>query len=84
MRKQIVMDTLKAALQKNEAESSEIIHIILPFETAHQHHKISAGKKSASAVCEHYSQFWIVSSQSHMISATFQLAIPFKTMCIWL
>lgn len=42
MRKQVVMDTLKAALQKNEAESSEIIHIILPFETAHQHHTISA------------------------------------------
>ncbi|CAM4611528.1 unnamed protein product [Leuciscus chuanchicus] len=42
VRKQVVMDTLKAALQKNEAESSEIIHIILPFETDHQHHKISA------------------------------------------
>ncbi len=35
------MDTLKTALQKNEAESSEIIHISLPLETAHQHHKIS-------------------------------------------
>uniref|UniRef100_A0A9J8CJY9 ZSWIM1/3 RNaseH-like domain-containing protein n=1 Tax=Cyprinus carpio carpio TaxID=630221 RepID=A0A9J8CJY9_CYPCA len=41
-RKQIIMDTLKTALQKNEAESSEIIHISLPLETAHQHHKISA------------------------------------------
>lgn len=42
VRKQIIMDTLKAALQKNEAESSEIIHINLPLETAHQHHKISS------------------------------------------
>ncbi|XP_048063954.1 uncharacterized protein LOC125278667 isoform X3 [Megalobrama amblycephala] len=42
VRKQMIMDTLKAALQKNEAESSEIIHINLPLETAHQHHKISA------------------------------------------
>lgn len=38
----MIMDTLKAALQKNEAESSEIIHINLSLETSHQHHKISA------------------------------------------